>query len=259
LKQGGSAIAGLSVLRLSGPTYAFQTPVTGELIPWLDQPEPNPVPEAIIRQLEWEQLDSWITPADQFFVIKHYNEPSLTAADYSLEVSGLVENPLTLSLAQLKARERQEVTFTMECLGNTGRPTPMVWAVPLRASLTDLFTAIARNQTPDVRALSALESESFRAAPSIGLQRNGERYSWTWERLDQPVERLLWEITRSAVELLTVDDVHRIKECPGANDCGSLFYDASRNGARRWCSMEGCGSRVKMRRHYARHARRTMA
>jgi DMSO/TMAO reductase YedYZ molybdopterin-dependent catalytic subunit len=80
------------------------------------------VPEAIVRQLEWEQLDSWITPADQFFVIKHYNEPSLTAADYSLEVSGLVENPLTLSLAQLKARERQEVTFTMECSGNTGLP-----------------------------------------------------------------------------------------------------------------------------------------
>ncbi|HEV2073696.1 MAG TPA: molybdopterin-dependent oxidoreductase, partial [Thermomicrobiales bacterium] len=122
LKQGGSAIAGLSVLRLSGPTYAFQTPVTGDVIPWLDQPEPNPAPEAIVRQLEWEQLDSWITPVDQFFVIKHYNEPALTEADYRLEVSGLVENPLTLTLADLKGRERQEVTFTMECSGNSAFP-----------------------------------------------------------------------------------------------------------------------------------------
>ncbi len=132
-------------------------------------------------------------------------------------------------------------------------------AMHLRASLTHLFTPIARHQPPGEAALRALEAEMFRAAASIGLQRTGERYAWTWQRPDQPVERLLWEITRSAVELLTVDDVHRIKECPGANDCGSLFYDASRNGARRWCSMEGCGSRVKMRRHYARHARRTMA
>ncbi len=122
LKQGGSAIAGLSVLRVAGPTYAFQTPVTGEIIPWLDQPEPNPVPEVIVRQLTWEQLDSWITPPDQFFVIKHYNEPALTEQDYRLEIGGLVANPMTLTLADLQARTRQEVTFTMECSGNTGLP-----------------------------------------------------------------------------------------------------------------------------------------
>ena len=52
LRQGSAAVAGLSVLRLAGPTYAFQTPVAGEVIPWLDQPEPNPAPEAIVRQLE---------------------------------------------------------------------------------------------------------------------------------------------------------------------------------------------------------------
>ncbi len=122
LKQGGSAIAGLSVLRVAGPTYAFQTPVAGEVIPWLDQPEPNPVPEIIVRQLTWEQLDSWITPPDQFFVIKHYNEPALNETDYRLEIDGLVANPMSLTLADLKGRARQDVTFTMECSGNSGLP-----------------------------------------------------------------------------------------------------------------------------------------
>jgi DMSO/TMAO reductase YedYZ molybdopterin-dependent catalytic subunit len=126
LKYGGGALAGLSVLRVAGPTYAFQgatpDPVSGEVIPWLDQLEENPVPEVIVRQLNWAQLDSWITPEDQFFVIKHYNEPMLTEADWTLEVSGLVESPMTLSLADIKARDRQEVTFTMECSGNTGLP-----------------------------------------------------------------------------------------------------------------------------------------
>jgi DMSO/TMAO reductase YedYZ molybdopterin-dependent catalytic subunit len=122
LQQGSAAVAGLSVLRVAGPTAAFQTPVTGEVIPWLDQPEENPVPEVIVRQLEWEQLDSWITPNDQFFVIKHFNEPQLNENDWRLDISGLVDQPMTLTLDDLKARERQEVTFTLECSGNTGLP-----------------------------------------------------------------------------------------------------------------------------------------
>ncbi|MFP8903745.1 CGNR zinc finger domain-containing protein [Streptomyces atacamensis] len=43
----------------------------------------------------------------------------------------------------------------------------------------------------------------------------------------------------------------RIRAC--ANDeCVLHFYDVSRNGTRRWCSMSGCGNRAKASRHYAR-------
>lgn len=122
LQQGGAALAGLSVLRLAGPAHAFQDDPGGEVIPWLDQPEANPVPDVIVRQLEWEQLDSWLTPPDQFFVIKHYNQPALSERDWSLEIGGSVAEPMTLTLADLKARPREEVTFTMECSGNTGLP-----------------------------------------------------------------------------------------------------------------------------------------
>src|SRR4051812_11035259 len=54
----GAALAGMSVLRIVGPTYAFQTPATGEVVPWLDQLEENPVPEVIVQQLDWEDLDT---------------------------------------------------------------------------------------------------------------------------------------------------------------------------------------------------------
>jgi DMSO/TMAO reductase YedYZ molybdopterin-dependent catalytic subunit len=122
LKHGGAAVAGLSVLQVTGPARAFQSQAEAEVVPWLDQPAENPVPEVIVQQLDWEQLDSWLTPPDQFFVIKHFNQPELTEADWSLEISGLVEQPMTLTLADLKARARQEVTFTMECSGNSGLP-----------------------------------------------------------------------------------------------------------------------------------------
>jgi len=120
--RGGAALAGMSVIRLSGPAYAFQDASGGEVIPWLDKLEENPVPEAIVQQLDWEKLNDWITPNEDFFVIKHFDLPTLDESDWSLSVTGLVANPMSLSLADIKARDRQEVTFTIECSGNTGLP-----------------------------------------------------------------------------------------------------------------------------------------
>jgi DMSO/TMAO reductase YedYZ molybdopterin-dependent catalytic subunit len=95
----------------------------GEVVlPWLDQPEENPVPEVIDNQLVWEEVDSWITPNDQFFGIAHYEWPRINAGQWQLAVDGLVENPLSLTLDDLKSRPRQELTYTIECSGNTGLP-----------------------------------------------------------------------------------------------------------------------------------------
>ncbi|MGK5444752.1 CGNR zinc finger domain-containing protein [Micromonospora sp. URMC 105] len=48
----------------------------------------------------------------------------------------------------------------------------------------------------------------------------------------------------------------RLKVC-ARDTCRWAFYDASRNQARRWCSMAGCGNHIKMKRAYA--ARRNRA
>jgi DMSO/TMAO reductase YedYZ molybdopterin-dependent catalytic subunit len=121
LKGGGAALAGLSALEVAGPAHAFPG-AGGQVIPWLDQPAPNPVPEIAQKLLQWEKLDSWLTPADEFFVISHYGNPALAATDWRLNIGGLVARPRTLTLADVKARPRREVTFTMECSGNTGLP-----------------------------------------------------------------------------------------------------------------------------------------
>jgi predicted RNA-binding Zn ribbon-like protein len=44
----------------------------------------------------------------------------------------------------------------------------------------------------------------------------------------------------------------RLKVCP-ADDCRWAFYDTSRNRSRRWCSMEVCGNRNKVRAFRERH------
>jgi predicted RNA-binding Zn ribbon-like protein len=124
-------------------------------------------------------------------------------------------------------------------------------ALKLRAAIDDVFRTIARSQAPPAAALGTLENFHREALAASELVRDGQRYRWSW-RGQADLRSVLWPVVESAIEVLTAGDLTRVKECPGADDCGWLFYDTSRNRSRRWCSMEGCGSRVKMRRYYAR-------
>jgi predicted RNA-binding Zn ribbon-like protein len=58
----------------------------------------------------------------------------------------------------------------------------------------------------------------------------------------------------SAADILVGLESARLREC--ANDrCLWLFFDDSKNGTRRWCSMQSCGNRAKAHRHYLRQKR----
>ncbi|MGW6281760.1 CGNR zinc finger domain-containing protein [Kribbella sp. NPDC055071] len=53
----------------------------------------------------------------------------------------------------------------------------------------------------------------------------------------------------AAVELVRTVDLRQLRSCPvDEGGCGWLFLDRSRNGSRRWCSMEDCGTRAKIRK-----------
>jgi predicted RNA-binding Zn ribbon-like protein len=45
----------------------------------------------------------------------------------------------------------------------------------------------------------------------------------------------------------------RLRACAAA-DCGYFYLDTSRSGNRRWCSMQRCGNRAKVRAHRERSA-----
>jgi predicted RNA-binding Zn ribbon-like protein len=57
---------------------------------------------------------------------------------------------------------------------------------------------------------------------------------------------LLAAVARDAVDLFIGGDVERLRECEGET-CTLLFVDVSRDGRRRWCSMDSCGAQAKMR------------
>ena len=66
-----------------------------------------------------EYFNTWLTPVPHFFVRNHMHEPSeLSAEDCRLSVSGEVEKPRTLTLAELSKIETHSVVNTLECAGN---------------------------------------------------------------------------------------------------------------------------------------------
>ena len=116
LRRSGLTLTGL--LLSPWAVYAFPNREGEVLIPFADQPPPS---ERVL--LDWSELDTFITPNNEFFNVSHYGKPEVDLATWKLEVSGLVDNPLMLTIDDIKARPRQEIIFTLECSGNHGFPT----------------------------------------------------------------------------------------------------------------------------------------
>jgi sulfite oxidase len=66
----------------------------------------------------WVQRESYVTPTERFFVRNHGVVPSIAAATYELEVTGLVERPLRLTLTDLAGiAPRVRLLATIACAG----------------------------------------------------------------------------------------------------------------------------------------------
>jgi DMSO/TMAO reductase YedYZ molybdopterin-dependent catalytic subunit len=59
-----------------------------------------------------------ITPNDDFYVTSYRSPPDIRADQWSLRVTGLVEQPLTLTYPQMLARPAVSEIVTLECVGN---------------------------------------------------------------------------------------------------------------------------------------------
>jgi predicted RNA-binding Zn ribbon-like protein len=74
---------------------------------------------------------------------------------------------------------------------------------------------------------------------------------WSWRESGDSLDSPLWPVVWSAAMLLVSEEVGRIRIC-GGQDCGWVYVDRSRNGLRRWCCMQTCGTQAKSRRRRER-------
>ena len=126
-------------------------------------------------------------------------------------------------------------------------------AIVLREAIFRIFRLVARQQPAATDDLRLLDDEVTRAHRHRALVPRADGYGWAWVGQGAALDRVLWDVAQSAVDLLTSDGLARVRQCAG-DPCGWLFYDTSRNRSRRWCSMNECGVRWKMQRYRARRA-----
>ncbi len=132
----------------------------------------------------------------------------------------------------------------------TDADTAFARAIGLREAIYRVFSAVAADAAPPAEDLRTVNAAIAEAVANAHLVPAGDHFHWEWEH-DQSALAMLRPVAWSAAELLTAEELHRVHECAG-HDCGWLFLDMSKNGSRRWCSMETCGNRAKARRHRAR-------
>jgi predicted RNA-binding Zn ribbon-like protein len=90
------------------------------------------------------------------------------------------------------------------------------------------------------------------AAPLVPELDAGNTSSPTWA-VPVRATQALSTLAREMIELLSGPLSGRIREC-ASDDCPLVFVDSSRPGARRWCAMERCGNRHKLRALRSRRA-----
>ena len=104
-------------------------------------------------------LNSVVTPNEQFFIRSHFAVPKVDPKSYRLMVEGAVENPLELTLEEIQAMPSVTMPLTLECAGN-GR----VFLVPASRGLQWQFGAVGNAEWTGVPLAAILEKAKAKAS-----------------------------------------------------------------------------------------------
>jgi DMSO/TMAO reductase YedYZ molybdopterin-dependent catalytic subunit len=79
----------------------------------------------IIRQKEphnlempFDQVRSYLTPTELFYIRSHFTIPTVGLASYQLRIDGAVRNAFSLTYEELRSLPSETVVATLECAGN---------------------------------------------------------------------------------------------------------------------------------------------
>ena len=119
MKQGLSLAGFLALADWAVPALAQgETDVPFTDYPANFNPGGNGAPR---RTFDIRTIDGLTVPKDKFFVTQHFNQPEIDPSKYRLKLSGMVNKPMELSLADLKKMKSTDMVLGYECSGNSPR------------------------------------------------------------------------------------------------------------------------------------------
>ena len=162
-----------------------------------------------------------------------------------LEAVGIVRAAQAQQLRELAAEDPQATAVALRV------------AMELRDASLRILEAVAARQEIPPQCVEPINkvlrwTEGYDQLLPGGSDGKGWRLGF--RAREQRLEWLLAAIARSAADLIAEGLRAPVRKCAHPA-CLFYFYDVSRTGRRRWCSMAVCGNRSKV----AAHARRTAA
>ena len=122
-------------------------------------------------------------------------------------------------------------------------------ALELREALYRVIEAAAATGRPAPADLAIVNAQVRETFSRMRLSGRRSRLELTTEDAGtgSMADPMLTPVVRAAVELLTSEDIARVRTCADLS-CAWLFLDTTRSRTRRWCDMKSCGNRSKVRR-----------
>lgn len=118
-------------------------------------------------------------------------------------------------------------------------------ATALRTALHSTVLALIAGEGIVSEYLDTLSAEITAARDARHLVVNDGRVQWAWKH-PTALDRPLGDIALHAEALFGSDATSLLRQC-AAPECERVFLDTSRNGRRRYCTSDGCGTRERVR------------
>ncbi|HNB24918.1 MAG TPA: CGNR zinc finger domain-containing protein [Candidatus Melainabacteria bacterium] len=117
----------------------------------------------------------------------------------------------------------------------------------LRSAMRRIFDRVQESKSAAPGDLDLLNRRSNEMVRLLSAANNNFKIS---VRLNSSTD-ILAMLASQCCELLASNRLGSIRKC-ASTKCTYYFFDTSKNQQRQWCSMETCGNRHKMRKHYDR-------
>ncbi len=147
-----------------------------------------------------------ITPLGMHYMLTHFDIPAVAIADHRLAISGLVDRPMDVTLADLQAGAAQTLAVTLECAGNgrtrlDPRPTNMPWG--LEAVGTAEWTGVPLWDVVSEAGVQPDAIELVFSGPDEGIQKGVRHFyqrSLSIAEAQRPEVMLVWAMNGQPLE-----------------------------------------------------------
>ena len=122
--------------------------------------------------------------------------------------------------------------------------------IEVREVVFKLFSSLAQQQKAERETVDAFNGFFSEALSNMRVEVGRKEVATSFIVSEKTIlKEPLYILVKNAFDILSTQSFDRIKECP---TCRWLFLDTTKNGKRRWCNMQVCGSNDKARRSYHR-------